>query len=412
MRTDETFTQTIEVKRWPSEKPLFILVLLCSALLWILLAATVFGILYAALIGLFFFVSHVAFITHLRGSAVRLGPDQMPALHERVVQISRQIGLRKTPDVYVMQAGGTLNALATKLFSTNFIVLYADLLEACGENTAARDMIIAHELGHLKAGHLRGIWFLLPGLAVPFLGSAYSRAREYTSDRYGFSICQDRQSALVGLAILAAGGKLGPAVNLHHLAGQAKDLNTVWMTIGRWFATHPPLADRLVAIEPTLVPERISRVRGRVGALALMASVVVVPVVLGITFGSVLVSAIKQFKPAQVSSAPVAADAAPMPAPGMAAEEIAQATAQAWRDMASLGEAIDAYHSQTGNLPANPEGAYAAWTLMHPDEESLLDPFDGFEYGYQRVDDSYVIWSEGPSADTHTDNLIYKPTVQ
>ena len=95
------------------------------------------------------------------------------------------MGMARVPEVYVMQAGGTLNALASKFMRANIVVLFSELIEACDDDTGARDMIIAHELGHLHAGHLRWTWFLLPGSMVPFLGTALSRAREYTCDRYG-----------------------------------------------------------------------------------------------------------------------------------------------------------------------------------------------------------------------------------
>lgn len=57
--------------------------------MWILLIVSVFGIMYAVFIGLFFFVSQLAFVSYVRGSGVRLGPDQFPQLHARVVQLSR-----------------------------------------------------------------------------------------------------------------------------------------------------------------------------------------------------------------------------------------------------------------------------------------------------------------------------------
>jgi Zn-dependent protease with chaperone function len=404
-KESEQTMQTVEVKRWPSERPLFILVLLSSLFIWVSLAISIVGLVYAALIFIFLFISHLAFITHLRGSAIRLGPDQMPELHERVLELSRRVGLKKAPVAYVMQAGGMLNALATKLFSSNFIVLYSDLLEACGDNTEARDMIIAHELGHLKSGHLRGIWFIMPGLFVPFLGSAYSRAREYTSDRFGFSICQDRQSALIGLAILAAGGKLGPTVNLRSLANQGKELNTTWMTIGRWLATHPPLADRLAAIEPELAEGPRSRMRGRIGAFAILGCIVFIPVGLGLTIGPMVKNAVQKFKNAQasVTSETESADT-------MTSVEIQAATEKAWRDMALLSQTIENYRAKTGSLPVDQNGAYAAWTLLHPADEYPLDPFDGYGYGYELVDGSYAIWSEGPSSDTNEDNLTFRPT--
>jgi Zn-dependent protease with chaperone function len=129
-----------------------------------------------------------------------------------VERVARRIGLDETPDTYLMQSGGALNAFATRFLGLDLVVLYADLLDACGDNAAARDMIIAHELGHVRAGHLKGHWFLLPAMLVPFLGTALSRAREYTCDRYGAAGAGDREGALLGLTILAAGGKHAPLV--------------------------------------------------------------------------------------------------------------------------------------------------------------------------------------------------------
>ncbi len=210
----------LKINRWASERPLLFLVWLAAIAIWILLAVSLIGIVYAALLGLFFFLAHIMFISSLRGNAVRLGPDQMPELYARVVALSERVGLPKVPEAYVVQAGGSLNALATKFLRSNFIVLFSDLLEACGDNTDARDFIIAHELGHLHAGHLRSRWLLLPGLLVPLLGTGYSRACEYTCDRYGLAAIDDNDKALDGLCILAAGGKYGPLVNRRALVAQ------------------------------------------------------------------------------------------------------------------------------------------------------------------------------------------------
>jgi hypothetical protein len=56
----------ITADRWPTEMPLFIAVALAAIVIWLLLIVSVFGIVYAAFIGLFFFVSHLAFVSHLR----------------------------------------------------------------------------------------------------------------------------------------------------------------------------------------------------------------------------------------------------------------------------------------------------------------------------------------------------------
>ena len=200
----------LDITQHPAEQPLFIIVVIISALIWLGLIFSIVGIIYAVILALFFFISHLLFITYIRGNAVKLGPDQFPDLYQRVIQLSERTGLYEIPDIYIMQAGGTLNALAIKFFRSKIIVLYTDLLEACGSNKSARDMIIGHEIGHIKAGHLKWLWFIFPAMLVPFLGSAYSRAREYTCDRYGAALCDDKTDALLGLTILAAGGKVGP----------------------------------------------------------------------------------------------------------------------------------------------------------------------------------------------------------
>src|SRR5262249_50813733 len=154
------------------------------------------------------------------------------------------------------QHDGALNAFAMRFLRAHMIVLFSDLLEACGENTAARDMIIGHELGHIRAGHLRGRWLLMPASFVPFLGSALSRAREYTCDRYGSAAAGDPDGALLGLTILSAGGRYGPLVTRAALVEQRRDLASAWMHLGEWLGSHPPLSRRLCALAPELAAAR------------------------------------------------------------------------------------------------------------------------------------------------------------
>ena len=267
---------TIDVERWRSELPLQALCILASLAIYAVLVISIIGIVYVVLFAVFIFGAHAILVAHIRGSAVRLGPDQFPELYRRVEDLSRRMGLEEAPDAYLMQAGGALNAFATRFLGLNVIVLYSNLLEACGDNEAARDMIVAHELGHIRAGHTKLRWLLTPGMAVPFLGSAYSQAREYTCDRYGMAGAGDRAGALLGLTILAAGGRHAPAVNQQALARQGEDLNTGWLTIGSWLASHPPLSKRLAALEPALVTGVEHSLTGRLRALAIIGAFLVV----------------------------------------------------------------------------------------------------------------------------------------
>lgn len=264
-----TMSNVVRVERWPSEIPLKVFIILITLGVWCSLALFVVGLLYALAIGLFLFITHMLFIAHIRGSAVRLGPDQFPDLSERVLALARRAGIRKMPEVYLLQADGILNALATRFLRSRMVILFSDLLEACGDDAFARDMIIGHELGHLRAGHLEWTWLLCWGKVVPILGTLYSQACEYTSDRYGAALCGAREGALRGLAILAAGRGFGPRINLSSFVRQEGLLQTGLMTLGSWLSSHPPLCRRIAALEPSLSP-RISRVGGTLRAILVL----------------------------------------------------------------------------------------------------------------------------------------------
>jgi hypothetical protein len=326
----------------------------------------------------------VALVAHLRGSAVKLGPDQLPELYGRVQLIAARLGMQRLPDAYLMQAGGALNAFATKFFRSNFIVLYSDLLEACGEDTQAADFVIAHELGHVEAGHLRFQWLIAPGRLFPFIGSAYSRARECTADRYGYAGVSDADAATRGLTVLAAGGRHAPKVNVDALLRQRHDMATIWMTIGRWMASHPPLVDRIAALDRSRARTRASS-WVVLGAAALIATGFVIPLVGSGWLMRRFMKTVQQ----------QAAQTRPAERPRVVVADIPAAVARAQREMRELADTADDYRRQTGRFPEDPESLYAMWRLNHPRSPELLDPFDGARYGYNAEDGDYDIYSAG-----------------
>jgi Zn-dependent protease with chaperone function len=400
----------LAIPRWPTERPLRILVVLAALGLWVLLAVTLIGIAYAALIALVFFFAHVGFITHLRGNGVRLGPEQMPELNQRVRELAARLGMRTAPAAYVLQAGGVLNALATRFLGSSFIVLYSDLLEACGDDESARDFIVAHELGHLAAGHLRWRWLLLPGLAVPFLGTAYSRACEYTSDRYGIAVARDRSSALNGLCILAAGAKHGPRVNRRALVAQRRDLATPWMKIGQWLGTHPPIARRLAVLDPSLAEGSWREAGAVTGALGILALLVLVPVGLTIGIGRSVWPKLQQaFQQAQQQQA--AQSTPPEPA-GASPPGIDPAYYEQIRmEVLALAAIANAHRAQTGAPPADLAALYRLWQETHPGSPDPVDPYAGRPYGYRVEGVEFVIWSSGPDPSDAADDLHYSSAV-
>lgn len=202
-----------------------------------------YGMLFA-LIGL---VSHGLSLGGLRGNGIRVSERQFAVLHGMVQDHSRRLGLSVAPDVYVLESGGHLNAFATRFLGRNFLVVYSDVLElALAEGEAAVSFIIGHELGHFWRGHLKRRWLTLPGRFTPYLGSAYSRACEYTCDRVG-AYCRP-EGAIQGLVVLAAGKRLHPEVDVRVFAAQAVTDRGFWVRRAELLSSHPHLPKRVAAL--------------------------------------------------------------------------------------------------------------------------------------------------------------------
>jgi Zn-dependent protease with chaperone function len=249
-------TEPIRVQPHGAEMPLKVILTVIGIIFWVVIIVSLVGDFYAVLLGLAYLIAHMGLIVHLRGSSVKLGPKQMPGLYKRVVVLAKRMGLRKIPDAYLVQSGGVLNAFATKFGSRTFIALYSDMVRSCGDNMDALDFIIGHELGHLHRGHLRWRFLKAPAMIIPFLGTAYYRSCEYTCDQYGKESCGDHSKCLDGLCLLAGGSRYAANINRGEFIGQIKDLNTILMKLGSWFATHPPLARRAAALAPELAPRQ------------------------------------------------------------------------------------------------------------------------------------------------------------
>jgi Zn-dependent protease with chaperone function len=396
----------IQVQPWPAERPLFVVNLLAALALWVVAIVSIVGLLYGIMLGVFFFVMHLGLVAHVRGSGVRLGPEQLPEIHAAVERLSAQIGLKKVPETYVLQGGGVLNAFATRFIGADMVVLFSDLIEACGDDTGARDMIIAHELGHIHRGHVRWHLVLLPAMLVPFLGTALSRAREYTCDRYGAAGSGDREASVLGLSILAAGGALGRRVNRQALVTQRSSFETGWMTIGEWLSTHPPLVKRIAQIDPTLAAPGAPSPRGVLRALVILGAIFAPLVVAGA--GAALVA------PRWLAAAAAAQQRAQTQAGAEEDEEEYQApptdvaTSRARGDLARLSAFINVEVAAGRRVPWDTRDLYGRFKAANPAVPEPLDPFDGTRYGYDQRASEFFIWSVGPDLESWTaDDLTY-----
>ncbi|MDI6688075.1 MAG: M48 family metallopeptidase [Desulfobacterales bacterium] len=212
---------------------------------------------YVGIFLLYLVFRHGILIGYLKGNAVRVSDNQFPALYGIAKTHAERLGLSRIPSIYVLQAGGLLNAFATRFFGKDFVVIYSDILETAYEQgNKALEFVVAHEFGHIKRRHSTKHVLLFPSFFVPFLNAAYSRACEYTCDRIGYALCPEGST---GMLVLAGGKNLHSKISVDAFLQNSQAERGFW----RWFA-------EIVSSHPNL-PKRISQLRhlsGRSGSQA------------------------------------------------------------------------------------------------------------------------------------------------
>ncbi len=193
--------------------------------------------------------AHWIQIGYIRTNGVKVTERQFTDLYEMYQRVGQGMGIRMLPDVYILQAGGILNAFATRFFQKNMIILYSDIVELSRNGQVKEvEFIIAHELAHIRRNHVQKQWLVLLGNIVPFLGSAYSRACEYTCDRMAAHYIQDEAATKQALTVLAVGGTLAKEVNEFDYLQEASRENGFIAKYSELISTHPTLPKRIAAI--------------------------------------------------------------------------------------------------------------------------------------------------------------------
>ncbi len=196
------------------------------------------------------------------GSYLRVTSDNFPDIHVKVFEAAEILDLPKIPEIYIQP--GEINAMTAGV-ENPILVLTTSAIDALTQ--AELDFVIAHELGHIKSGHVLyyqiatflpvigevigqatfGIGTLLSaGLQVALL--KWQRMSELTADRAGLLGGQD-VSAAIGAMMKLAGlpQRFYSAINTEDFIAQARQFEALDDTWIDWAAkllsglgqTHP-----------------------------------------------------------------------------------------------------------------------------------------------------------------------------
>ena len=229
----------------PMERLYFGLSFVISTLIYAYLMTEKTGLYYVAAATVLSLALRGMYLGNIRSNGIRVSELQFPEVHRLAANLVSRMHIDSVPTIYVLQQGGVLNALATRMVGVNYIVIYSDVLELAYEQGEKElEFIICHELAHIKRHHIT--WRMLFTPAMLFFSDSYARACEYTCDRYGSHYCPD--GAIGGLIVLAAGKKLYRQVVPSELGRQAELEKSLWVSMSESFSSHPPLSKRLNAL--------------------------------------------------------------------------------------------------------------------------------------------------------------------
>ncbi len=235
---------------YKKEKTLFTIMAIISLLFWIGVVVGTAGValVILAVMYILYLFAHSAFISYVKGTGVRIGKNQFPELHKQATECASKLGMKSVPEIYILNANGFINALATKFLKQHYVVLYSELVDAFESKPQALNFYIGHEFGHIQRGHLKWGPFLWPASLFPLLGAAYSRAREYTCDLHGIKCSEDIKDAAFAMGMLAAGPGQWPKLNLAEYGKQSKETGGFWMSLHELTGTYPWLCKRMQCV--------------------------------------------------------------------------------------------------------------------------------------------------------------------
>ncbi len=246
----------------PREKAYYALVLTISVIAWLFLVLPIFPLFYAfmALVAIWF--ANGLLVAQLRADGVKIDAEQLPELDQALREACAKLEIAEIPELYIIESGGMLNAFATRHSGRKFIVVYSDLLEAYGSASPELKFLLGHELGHIKRKHIIKQLFLFPGLLVPLLGNAYSRACESSCDRYGALASEDVDASITAMMVLSGGRTAGKMLNPISFAAQYSKMRGFFVSWYELISGYPTLSQRvaqLLALKDGRTPDRSPR---------------------------------------------------------------------------------------------------------------------------------------------------------
>ena len=206
------------------------------------------------IIGLLIFIPIILsyFYAMYRSMSIKVTEKNFPEVYEIVKEYTERLGLKKMPNVYIIQGNGILSAFSAFIPFKQYVELYADLVEVAYREYNDMDslrFIIGHEMAHIRLKHatLHYNMLMLFSNYIPIISSTASRAREYSCDRIAQKL--SGSDGIDAIMSLTAGIHLYKRVDKDDYIKNARKVNGFFVWCYNLVSDHPITTKRIMALE-------------------------------------------------------------------------------------------------------------------------------------------------------------------
>ncbi|HEX3158928.1 MAG TPA: M48 family metallopeptidase [Gemmatimonadaceae bacterium] len=209
----------------------------------------------------------------VRGSAVRLGPHQLPEIYGSFERMCAALGMSPAPELYVGDAVIDGYSGAYTAWKGQFVVLGVRFLESGLEEIRdVYEFFLGRELGRMRLGHAQWWDELLVSYVVriPYLRNPLLHARTYSHDRYALFLAP---GSLRGLVVQASGRHMLKRMNVDEYLAEARTFGGTWARLANLTRPSPHVALRVRALDDAGLLGRGGAAEGPASALAVSGTV-------------------------------------------------------------------------------------------------------------------------------------------
>lgn len=202
-----------------------------------------------AVIGLYVFMTYQ--YAKNKANALRITEKNFPEVYNEVCRQAKKLGMKKVPEVYVVQASGVLNAFSTFCLSKQYITIHSEVFEMAyreHHDMESLSFIIAHEMSHIYYGHAKLTYQLsiLFSSLIPVLSDTASRAREYSCDRLAQKITGN--DGIDSMFMLMVDRHLYKMIDREDYIENAESQKGFYLWVSNLLADHPVPCKRIPAL--------------------------------------------------------------------------------------------------------------------------------------------------------------------